>query len=88
MFGDDDFFRNPDNVVEPVNNVVDVTPTREPPNTVEEYLRYLYENDGIPMIEKILVLHPFPRRVDQEDPPPKGFFQSVLSFLLGKFQNK
>lgn len=58
MLWDENFFKEPDKPIGPVE-VIDVTPEREPPKTVGEYLRYLYEDDGIPMIEKILVLHPF-----------------------------
>ena len=63
----------------PAGDVIDVTPEPDPLDDEMEYLGKLYEDDGIPIIEKILVSHPFVRIVDYE--PPKSFWEKVKEFF-------
>ena len=63
----------------PAGDAIDVTPEPDPLDDEMEYLDKLYADDGIPIIEKILVSHPFVRIVDYE--PPKGFWERVRQFL-------
>jgi hypothetical protein len=44
-----------------------------------EYLRYLYEPDGTPMVKKIMALQPFKRIVRLE--PSKSFFEKLLELF-------
>ena len=63
----------------PFDDVIDVTPEPDLLDDEMDYLRKLYAGDGIPIIEKILVTHPFVRIVDWA--PPKGFWEKLRDFL-------
>ncbi|MEI9475064.1 MAG: hypothetical protein WCO26_00595 [Deltaproteobacteria bacterium] len=68
-----------DHLEMPAGDVIDVTPEPDPLYDEMEYLDKLYDDDGIPIIEKILLSHPFVRIVDYE--PPKGFWERLREFL-------
>jgi hypothetical protein len=71
-----------DNLHIPVEEVIDVgdaDPSTDLQDDEMEYLSYLYEDDGVPMVKKLLPLHPFERVVRLEE--RKGFFQRLLELL-------
>jgi hypothetical protein len=71
-----------DNPYNPRENVIDIgeaAPSPEPQEDEMEYLTYLYDQDGTPMVEKLLVIHPFERVVKLE--PRKSFFERLLDLF-------
>lgn len=76
MYEDDNLHSSGEEVID----IGDAEPSSEMQDDDEmEYLSYLYDADGTPMVEKILRLHPFERGVRLE--PGKGFFQRLLDFF-------
>jgi hypothetical protein len=62
-----------------VINIGDPMPSANPPKEDPNYLRYLYEPDGTPMVKKIIALRPFERIVRLE--PHKSFFEKLLELF-------
>jgi hypothetical protein len=71
-----------DNLRNPGEEVIDIGDAQSSSELEEdemEYLSYLYEDGGMPMVEKLLRLHPFERVVRMEE--RKGFFEKLLDFF-------
>ena len=69
----------PRNMDELVIDIGDTMPLSDPQEDEWEYLRYLYEPDGTPMVKKIMALQPFERIVRLE--PYKSFFEKLLELF-------
>ncbi len=73
-----------DNLRSPVEDIIDVDVADDSPSTdllddELEYLSYLHDGDGVPMVKKLLPLHPFERVARLEE--RKGLFQRLLELL-------
>jgi len=80
MAADNDFYNSGRNFSTQPDDVIDVTPEPDPLGDEMEYLSRLYADDGTPIIEKILVSHPFERIVKFEQ-PRKSFWERLLDAL-------
>jgi hypothetical protein len=80
MPANNDFYNSGQNFRMHPDDVIDVTPEHESLGDEMEYLSRLYADDGTPVIEKILVSHPFVRIVKFEQ-QRKGFWEMLLDAL-------
>ena len=80
---DNDFYNSGQNFRKDPEDVIDVTPEPDTLGDEMEYLGRLYADDGTPIIEKILVSHPFVRIVKLEQ-PRKSFWGKIIDFLFLK----
>jgi hypothetical protein len=77
MYGDDNSHISAEEVIDV--DVGDADPSADLLDDEMEYLTYLHDGDGVPMVKKLLPLHPFERVVRLEE--RKGFFQRLLELL-------